>query len=132
MQKSLSPGNCVAATQLYASELIDGTTIVEELIFRDKADIVYDSLLSSRRRRPKWSTTDANTYNYLLTSSDPLPPTSVRESAKVVIDNELAKCDPRGDLKPDLRIYDESFVKSPNCIGVPVVSLRFGVFLSCW
>lgn len=77
-------------------------------------DVVYDLRVSSRRRWPERPTTHATILHHLLTSGGSLPLTSVRESAKAVIDNELAKCDPRGGLKPDLRIYHELFVKSPN------------------
>lgn len=101
-----------ATLAFYASEPVDNMTTVEDLIFRNEADIVYDPCVSSRRRRIEWPTTDTNIQSHLL-AANVRPPSSsslVPTSTKSIINSELAKCDVKGDLRPDLTIYDELFV----------------------
>lgn len=113
LTRNFTPGGLAVSPQFHASEPVDGMTAVEELIFKDKIDIVYDPCVSSRRRRPEWPTTDANICNHLFTNGSSSPAT-IPESAKVIVDNEVAKCDSKGDLPPDLGVYDELLVKHPH------------------
>lgn len=110
LARNPTPGGRAVSRRFYASELVNGVTAVEELIFRDKIDIVYDHCVSSRRRRPEWPTTDANIRNHLFTDGYSSPAT-IPESAKIIVDNVVAKCNARGDLRPDLGVYDELLVK---------------------
>ena len=48
--RNTTPGAPSSNPQFYASEPLTGMTAVEELIFRDKVDIIYDLRISSRRR----------------------------------------------------------------------------------
>ena len=104
----LTPGSLAVVSE----EFIDGMTVVEDLIFRDKVDIAYDPRVSPRRRRIEWPTADTNIQSHL--SATNVGSSSSPTSTKSIINNELAKCDVKGGLRADLGVYDELFVKKPN------------------
>lgn len=115
LTRNLTPGSSIISPQFHASEPVNGITLVENLIFRDKADIVYDPSISSRRRRPEWPTTDIGIQNYLSANPDgSWLSTTVREATTAIIDNEVSKCDLRSDLKSDISVFNNFFVKHPN------------------
>lgn len=49
--RNLTSGGTTTTHQLYASELLNGMSAVEEMIFRDKVDVLYDPRVCSQRRR---------------------------------------------------------------------------------
>lgn len=91
----LTPGNLAVVSE----EFIDGMTVVEDLIFRDKVDIAYDPRVSPRRRRIEWPTADTNIQSHL--SATNVGSSSSPTSTKSIINNELAKCDVKGGLRAD-------------------------------
>lgn len=114
LTRNLTPGGLVVAPQFYASEPVDSMTVVEDMIFRDKADIVYDPRVSSRRRRPEWPTTDTNIQSHLFANVDRYSPVISHEAIEALIDGEKAKCDIRSGFQPDLGVYDQFFVNHQN------------------
>jgi hypothetical protein len=94
---------------------LDSMTAVEDMIFRDKVDVVYDAAAAvcSRRRRIEWPTLDPHVRDLLqVQESAPLP--DITPEAKALVEEEIAKCDTRRGLIVDLDIYDELYVRTPN------------------
>lgn len=46
----------ITGPQFYTTAPIDGIILIEELIFRDDIDILYDPRVSARCRRIEWPT----------------------------------------------------------------------------
>lgn len=115
LMRNLTPGGTVSEPQFYASEPLDGMTVVEDMIFCDKIDVLYDPCVASRRRRIEWPTIDPVICDLLMESeTEKPPPPDVSSSAKTLIDEEIAKCDTRRGLLPDLEVYDELYLRRPN------------------
>ncbi|KKK26856.1 hypothetical protein ARAM_003456 [Aspergillus rambellii] len=112
--RNLTPGAKPVEPQFCASQPVDGMTILEELIFRDKVDILYDPCVSSRRRRREWPTTDQAILDLLRSDS----PASMTDAAKAIVDVELSKCDTRGGFRPDIHVYDQLFMKSTDWVSI--------------
>lgn len=51
LTRNLTPGGFAVASKFDVSESVNGMDAMDDLIFRDKTDIVYDPRISSRRRR---------------------------------------------------------------------------------
>jgi hypothetical protein len=83
------------------------------MIFRDKADIVYDRAVCSRRRRIEWPTLDPSVRDLLRVQESDLPP-GITLGAEMVVDEGIAKCDTRRGLIVDMRIYDQLYLTIPN------------------
>lgn len=113
LMRNLTPTGKVVEPQFYATAPLDGMTLVEELIFRDKIDVLYDPRVSARRRRIEWPTVDPNVRSSLLQDSMS-PSSSVSVRAIDLVSEELAKCDTRGDVKDDLGIFDELYTNNPD------------------
>lgn len=69
LTRVLSP-RCIATDpQSYTSSPADGIAAVEEMIFHDKMDIVYDPKVCSRRCRIEWPSGDPAIRDILLSST---------------------------------------------------------------
>lgn len=111
--QNLTPAAHVEEPHFYASEPLNGMTVVEDMVFRDKVDVVYDPRVSSRRRRIEWPTMDPNVRDLLVQGDSPQP-SDVSPAAKAVIAEEISKCDTWRGLIVDLGIYDELYLRAPN------------------
>lgn len=102
---NLTPSGTDIEPKLYASEPLDGMSAVEELIFREKVDVLYDPKVCARRRRIEWPTSDALIRDTICQDSQ-----SVTDSAKAVLDSEIRRCDPRNGYVPDIAVFDQLYV----------------------
>lgn len=48
--RNMTPGGKVVEPQFYASDDVDPLTVLDDLIFRDKVDVVYGPRVAARRR----------------------------------------------------------------------------------
>ncbi|PGH05607.1 hypothetical protein AJ79_06774 [Helicocarpus griseus UAMH5409] len=117
LSRNITPGGKVVQPQFRAAQPITGMTAVEEMVFRDKIDVLYDPSVSSRRRRIEWSTIDPNIRAFIETNADAASttvPSTIPPSAQLVVDFELAKCDTNSGYPPDLLVFDEFYGRKPN------------------
>lgn len=66
LQRYVAPNATVAEPHFNSSENVSGMAVVEEMIFRDKKDVVYDPRVSARRRRVEWPTADEEVCRHLM------------------------------------------------------------------
>lgn len=109
----LTPSGTDIKPQLYASEPLDGISAVEELIFREKVDVLYDPKVCARRHRIEWPTSDALIRDTICQDSQ-----LVTGSAKIVLDSEMSRCGPRSDYVPDIAVFDQLYAWSLDWQGM--------------
>ncbi|OJJ84395.1 uncharacterized protein ASPGLDRAFT_35659 [Aspergillus glaucus CBS 516.65] len=110
---NLTPSGTDIKPQLYASEPLDGMSAVEELIFREKVDVLYDPKVCARRHRIEWPTSDSLIRDTICQDSQ-----LVTGSAKAVLDSEISRCDPRSGYVPDIVVFDQLYAWSPDWRGM--------------
>lgn len=91
---------------VYSDEAL--ATAVEDMIFRDKIDVLYDPQITSRRRRIEWPSMNPDMIKILSKAKAPIQsvPDDVKEEAIKLLDEEVSRCDADGGVRCDMAIFD--------------------------
>lgn len=113
--------------EYYVSNPITLQEAVEDMIVRDKVDVLYDRELTARRRRIEWPSESERLLNlFKKPSSNTSRPSNASKSLAIsLIEQELSKCDADAGLACDVGIFDQAFSTDEDDIGRIMTALYY-------
>ncbi|KAH9221708.1 hypothetical protein DL95DRAFT_519248 [Leptodontidium sp. 2 PMI_412] len=105
--------------------------VVEDLIVRDKVDVLYDREVTSRRRRIEWPSESERTLNVFKkptsssSSSAQATNNTAKSLAKALIEEELTKCNPDAGVPCDVGIFDNALSDNDEDISRVLSALYY-------
>ena len=112
--EKVTPGAQFANPQFWRSADTEPGQILEQLIFRDMVDVLYDPLKIARRRQQEWPTLNPHIKLSAVVTTGTTHPSTCPGASVAVVKNEAAKCDTNQGIISDLHVYTEARQKSPN------------------
>jgi hypothetical protein len=112
----------------FASEPTTLAMAIEDLVVKDKIDILYDPQTTHRRRRIEWPTENPNFLHILNLIRDMnLQNPSFRNPQEAVgrLESEASKSDQDSGLECDIPIFDNWLIKKPFYISERLVVLYY-------
>ena len=109
LKRNITPGSVVDPVMSHHSPPLTLETVVEEMIFRDKIDVLYNRRVTSRRKRHEWPTFDEGLLRKLarMESAEPTVTEEVAREARALINYEISKCQIDPCAPEDLGIIEQ-------------------------